>query len=197
MKGALGLERNDYKKAIFTIIILAINSGLFLFLTIFFGQQGEQLLREYGGLYEIAIINRGEYYRFVSSMFVHFSIEHLASNMLLLAILGYNLEVEKGHIKFLIIYFFSGIGGSLVSFWWHFLGEANVISGGASGAVFGLMGAILGTYMKYGRPIARLSKERIIVMIGVSLFIGFTMTGIDNAGHIGGLIFGLLISLLL
>lgn len=168
-----------------------------MFLSIFYGQQGERLLIEYGGLYEIAVNYRGEYYRFVSSMFVHFGIEHLASNMLLLAILGYNLEVEKGHIKFLIIYFVSGIGGNVASFWWRSLGDVNIMSGGASGAVFGLMGAILGSYIKHGRPIARLSKQGILVMIGISLFVGLTTAGIDNAGHIGGLLFGFLISLIL
>ena len=192
------MRQYDYKKAICTLTILAINAGLFLFLSLVFREQGERFLVEHGGLYAHAVLERGEYYRFVSSLFVHFGIEHLAGNMLLLTALGYNLEIEKGHIKFLVIYFVSGIGGNIVSFWWrHVINvEGLVVSGGASGAVYGLMGAVLGTFIKHGRPIARLSKQGILIMIGISLFISFTSTGIDNAAHIGGLIFGFIIALL-
>jgi rhomboid protease GluP len=190
---------NDkYKNGLFTIILLLINSLIFLFLSFIYGDAGVWRFATNFGLTLPGILQDGEYYRFVTSTFVHFHIAHLANNMLLLGVLGYNLEHEKGHLKFLVIYFVSGLGGNLLSFAMrYYLGQQHIVSGGASGAVFGLMGAVLAIYIKTKRPIGRLAGRGILVMIGISLYLGFTDTGIDNAAHIGGLIFGFLIALFL
>ena len=209
-----------YQKGIFTIILLATNVLLFLFFDMIYGTGGIRWFADHFGLTVSGILQDGEYYRFITSTFVHFHIAHLANNMLLLGILGYNLEQEKGHLKFLTIYVVSGLGGNLLSFvtrnyfnetltplndpfnrLYNLLVEItsdpNVVSGGASGAVFGLMGAVLGIYLKTKRPVGRLAGRSLVVMIAISLFLGLTDYGIDNAAHIGGLIFGFLIALLL
>jgi rhomboid protease GluP len=191
------LINDKYKKGIFTIVLLGINGGIFLVLSLLHGDEEIRRFAMNFGLTIPGILQYGEYYRFVTSTFVHFHITHLANNMLLLGLLGYNLELEKGHLKFLIIYFTSGIGGNLLSFAMRYYFNQNVVSGGASGAVFGLMGAVLATYIKTQKPIGRLAGKGIIIMIGISLYLGLTDTGIDNAAHIGGLIVGFLIALFL
>ena len=214
------LRNEKYRKGLFTIILLVINSLLFLFFDWIYGAGGIGFFAENFGLTVGGILQDREYYRFITSTFVHFDIQHLANNMLLLGVLGYNLEQEKGHLKFLVIYFGSGLGGNLLSFatrnnfneviysasdplnrLYNLLVEVtsgpNVLSGGASGAVFGLMGAVLGIYLKTKRPVGRLAGRGLVIMIAISLYLGLTDRGIDNAAHIGGLIFGFVIALLL
>ena len=214
------LRNEKYQKGLFTIILLLANALIFLFFDLIYGAEGVRSFAENFGLTVGAILQDGEYYRFITSTFVHFNIAHLANNMLLLGVLGYNLEQEKGHLKFLVIYFGSGLGGNLLSFatrnnfnealtplsdpfnrLYNLLVERTgcpyVLSGGASGAVFGLMGAVLGIYLKTKRPVGRLAGRGLVIMIAISLYLGLTDRGIDNAAHIGGLIFGFVIALLL
>jgi len=105
--------------------------------------------------------------------------------------------LEKGKVRFLIIYFISGITGSLLSLGMNVMTDQRVVSGGASGAIFGLMGALLATLIKKKQPVGRLSKRGLLVMVAFSLYIGLTSTGVDNAAHIGGLIGGFLVAMLL
>ena len=186
-----------YRIGLFTILLLIVNSVIFLFFSLVYGDDGVWNFAREFGLTVPGILQEGEYYRFITSTFVHFDISHLANNMILLGVLGYNLETEKGHLKFLIIYVVSGLGGNLLSFAMRYHFGQNVLSGGASGAVFGLMGAVLAIYLKTKRPVGRLAGRGLIVMIAISLYLGLTDTGIDNAAHIGGLIFGFLIALFL
>ena len=214
------MRNEKTQKGLFTIILLVANVLIFLFLDLVYREGGIRYFADNFGLTVDGILQDGEYYRFITSTFVHFHIGHLANNMLLLGVLGYNLEQEKGHLKFLVIYFFSGLGGNLLSFatrnnfnevitpyndlfsrLYNLLVEHTsgpyVLSGGASGAVFGLMGAVLGTYLKTKRPVGRLAGRGLVIMIAISLYLGLTDVGIDNAAHIGGLIFGFLVALLL
>jgi len=214
------LRNEKYQKGLFTIILVTVNALLFLFFDLIYGAGGVRFFADNFGLTVGGVLQDGEYYRFITSTFVHFDIAHLANNMLLLAVLGYNLEQEKGHLKFLVIYFGSGLGGNLLSFatrnnfneiltptndtfnrLYNFLVERtsdpNVLSGGASGAVFGLMGAVLGIYLKTKRPVGRLAGRGLVIMVAISLYLGLTDAGVDNAAHIGGLIFGFVIALLL
>ena len=214
------MRNEKYQKGLFTIILVSVNALLFLFFDLIYGAGGVRFFADNFGLAVGAVLQDGEYYRFITSTFVHFDIAHLANNMLLLAVLGYNLEQEKGHLKFLVIYFGSGLGGNLLSFatrnnfneiltprndsfnrLYNLLVEhtsgPNVLSGGASGAVFGLMGAVLGIYLKTKRPVGRLAGRGLIIMVAISLYLGLTDAGVDNAAHIGGLIFGFVIALLL
>ena len=191
------MKNETFNKALFTILLLIINVVIFIYFDVFHGGAGVRVLVANFGLSSSAVLDYGEYYRFITSLFVHFDIAHLANNMLLLGLLGFNLEQEKGRIKFLVIYFVSGLGGNVVSFAMRIILNQAVISGGASGAVFGLMGAVLGTYLKHKQPVGRLAGRGLLIMIGISLYVGLTSGGVDNAAHIGGLIFGFLVALML
>ena len=191
------MKSEGFNKVLFTVLLLVANVGIFIYFDAIHGGAGIRVLVDNFGLSSPAVLDQGEYYRFITSLFVHFDVYHLANNMLLLGLLGFNLEQEKGRIKFFIIYFVSGLGGNAVSFAVRLTLNQAVISGGASGAVFGLMGAVLGTYLKYKQPVGRLAGKGLLIMIGLSLYVGLTSGGVDNAAHIGGLIFGFLVAFLL
>ena len=115
----------------------------------------------------------------------------------MLGALGWNLELETGKIKFLIIYFGSGITGNLLSLFINMSTGENVVSAGASGAVFGLMGALFYVVIANRGRIGRLSGRGMIFMILFSLYFGLTSSGVNNEAHIGGLICGFILAAVL
>jgi len=134
-----------------------------------------------------------EPWRLITYMFLHGSLAHLLINMYSLFVLGTQTETFYGKVKFLIIYIVSGICGGLMSAAF----SANSVSVGASGAIFGLTGALLYFGYHYRTFLGSSLKNQIIPVIIVNLILGFLISGIDNAGHIGGLIGGFLISMAL
>lgn len=137
-------------------------------------------------------IKEGEFYRLITSAFIHANLLHLLCNMYCLYILGPQLESFFGKIKFLIIYLFSAIGGNLMSM--LFIDGASV---GASGAIFGLFGAMLYFGYHYRVYLGNVMKSQLIPLILINLAFGFLVSGIDNAAHIGGLVGGTLITMAL
>ena len=125
-------------------------------------------------------------------MFLHVSIVHLILNMYSLYVLGSQLESFYGKFKFLIIYLVSGIAGNLLTLP---LLQSNVVSVGASGAIFGLMGSLLYFGYHYRVYLGTVIKSQIIPLIVLNLLIGFLVTSINNFAHIGGLVGGILISI--
>lgn len=138
------------------------------------------------------LIRSGEYYRFITCMFLHGGIIHLALNMFALKSLGPLIERVYGKTKYIIIYFLSGILSSVFSY----IFSAGV-SIGASGAIFGLFGAALVLAVKMKNSIGRGFMANILSVIAVNLFMGFSIPNIDNFGHLGGLIGGIATSFLL
>lgn len=140
-----------------------------------------------------------DYYRVVTSMFFHVDFEHIFSNMLILFFVGANIEYDIGHIPYLLLYFFSGIAGNLVSIAYDVFIMEFVPSIGASGAVFGVIGAVL-VVVLFGRKNLRKGSNlmvRLGLMIILSVYNGFTVDNVNNAAHIGGLLGGILITLLI
>lgn len=150
-----------------------------------------------GVLYDAGILNvRGvleqkEYGRILWAMFLHGDINHIFNNMLILFFLGAMIEKEVGHIRFSLFYFLSGISGNLLSLCVKaFNGD---LSGtvGASGAIFGLDGVLLSMVLLRGKRVENVTPVRVMLMIFLSLYSGYTGGNIDNAAHIGGLLAGL------
>ena len=194
-KRGIGLKQEQ--KAVCTVGLVVINVGIFLILILFGKSENTLFLLEHGAMYEPYVLEGHEYYRLFTSMFLHFGIEHLMNNMVMLGALGWNLEMETGKIRFLIIYFLSGIGGNVFSMLMNQSAGRDVISAGASGAVFGLMGALVMVVIRNKGQVGRLSKRRIMVMVVLSLYFGLTSTGVDNMAHIGGLVCGFIIEAIL
>ncbi|WP_051204378.1 rhomboid family intramembrane serine protease [Butyrivibrio sp. VCD2006] len=140
-----------------------------------------------------------ELYRLITSMFLHADLEHLFSNMLILFFVGANAEHDIGHIPYLILYFFAGIAGNLLSTAYDLHIGEFIPSIGASGAVFGVIGAVA-IIVLFGRKNLRRGSNLIIrlaFMIILSVYSGFTADNIDNAAHIGGLLGGALFTLII
>lgn len=137
------------------------------------------------------LTKNGDYYRLFTSMFLHIGILHLLCNMYSLYIIGKEVENVFGKIKYLIIYLLSGIAGSILSLAFNH----NTICAGASGAIFGLLGALLYFGYYYRTYLGATLTRSIIPVIVLNLIIGFTSSGIDNAAHIGGLVGGILIAM--
>ncbi len=181
------------KKPIVTYILIFINVILFL-LTYILGKGSTNLntLVNFGGLVKMHVIGDYELFRLVTSIFLHNGIFHLAFNMYALYILGPQLESFFGKIKFIIIYLLSGIAGNLLSL--MFLAN-NVVSVGASGAIFGLMGALLYFGYHYRVYLGTVIKSQIMPIIILNLGLGMLVSNINNFAHIGGLVGGILISM--
>ena len=134
------------------------------------------------------LIKAGQYYRIITGAFLHGGILHLAFNCYALYVIGSQLESYLGKVRYLIIYLFSAMTASLFSM--IFSSNPSV---GASGAIFGLMGALVYFGYHYRVYLGNVLKSQIIPLIIINLLIGLT-PGIDNFAHIGGLVGGLLIT---
>lgn len=180
------------KKIIATKIIILINIIAFFAMYIFGnGSLDSQTLINFGANFG-PLVKSGQIYRLLTCAFLHIGILHLVFNMYALFIIGSQIENFLGKFKFLFIYIISAIGASLMSIIF-----SNNISAGASGAIFGLMGALLYFGYYYRIYLSSVLKQQIIPIIILNLFIGFVISGIDNAAHIGGLITGVLASMAL
>ena len=184
-------------EAIGTVALIVINIAVFFILTMFGDTEDAVFMLQHGAMYEPNIIEGHEYYRIFTCLFLHFGITHLLNNMVLLGALGWNLELEIGKVRFVIIYFASGIIGNIVSLFYNLTLEQPAVSAGASGAIFGLMGALLYVVIANRGRLGRLSGRGMLVMVILSLYFGLTSTGVDNLAHIGGLVSGFLLAVLL
>lgn len=139
-----------------------------------------------------SITKNGQFYRLFTCIFLHAGIIHLACNMYSLYVIGPQVESFFGKLKYIFIFCFSGICGSILSL--AFSGD-NLVSVGASGAIFGLLGSILYFGYYYRVYLGNALKSQIVPVIILNLMIGFMVTGIDNYAHIGGLVGGILSSM--
>lgn len=155
----------------------------------FSNNAGSYFCNEYGLIPDF--VNYGEHYRLFTSMFIHGGIIHLLSNMAVLAECGTELEKKIGAFKFLLLYVLSGLAGSFLIMQ---IENPSTCTVGASGAIFGVMGATMVMYLKY-RDKAHFGA--IFQSIVVNLFLTFTVPQISIGGHIGGFIGGLALSLFL
>lgn len=192
-----GFSVNRKIEAVCTTALIVINSAVFLIFSLMGDTEDGYFMLMHGAMYEPFITEGHEYYRIITSMFLHFGIHHLLNNMVLLGALGWNLELEIGRIKFLIIYFVSGIGGNLFSLYWNTSRQVEVVSAGASGAIFGLMGALLYVVIANRGQLGRLSGRGMLFMVALSLYFGLTSSGVDNSAHIAGLVCGFLCAVIL
>ena len=179
----------DKKVPVITYAFMVVCVFLYLFLSITCGNFLEidsRTLVEFGGNVGRYTVN-GEYFRLFCSIFLHANIIHLVCNMYSLYVIGPQVESFYGKLKYLFIFIFSGICGCLLSL--AFVSD-NIVSVGASGAIFGVLGSICYFGYNYRVYFGNIIKSQIIPIIILNLLIGFTVSGIDNFAHIGGLIGG-------
>lgn len=180
---------------IVTIALIAINVIVFLFTDLFFW--GSNWFMEKGAEGYDPVLHDHEYYRMITSMFLHANLDHIFNNMLLLGVLGYYIEEELGHIRFFILYFCSGLLAGGTSMVYNMTQMNLVTSIGASGAIFGLMGGLAALIWHLHREDRKISFSRLALMIFLCLYCGFASEGTDNAAHVGGFLSGIVLTTLL
>lgn len=149
------------------------------------------------GAMSYATVMDGAWYQIITSFFLHFGFTHLMNNMILLAYMGCELERKIGSLAYFISYMCFGIVGNLASLWYYHGQGRQVVSAGASGAIYGVIGALFVLLLVRQIKTPNLSPKRFLIMIGITIYHGLTSVGVDNAAHIGGLIAGVIGGLLL
>lgn len=176
-----------------TVLLIIANIVWFLYMEIHGDINTNEGMLSCGAMLSDAI-EKGNYSQLITAIFVHFDIQHIANNMLLLLVMGAMLECHMGSIRFLIIYFLGGIGGNVISAYWH-MSEGNIVlSAGASGAIFGIVGGFLAALILNKGKIQDMTARKLIVFVVLSLYQGFASQGIDNAAHVGGFICGFVVA---
>ena len=185
------------KKPYMTIGFAAMNIIIFLVMELLGDTQSAKSMAEHGAMHPLFITQDHQYWRFFTAMFLHFGSEHLLNNMVVLGASGVILEEALGHVKFTVLYVLAGVGGSILSCIEMLTANDYAVSAGASGAIFGVIGGLLWVVIRHKGHYETLSGKGLLVMIALSLYYGISTGGVDNWGHIGGLIMGFLLCMIL
>ena len=177
------------RRPLFTYIFLGANIVIFLLMALAGGSTNESTLMAFGVKSNPAIA-RGEWWRFITPIFIHIGMLHLFFNSYALWIVGPQVEKLYGAARFVILYVLTGVAGVYASYFYHPQSE----SAGASGAIFGLFGVLLVFGVRYRNSIPPFFKRAVgtgvLPVIVINLIIGFTIPAIDNSAHLGGLLAG-------
>lgn len=193
----LPLHRSLFTRAllVFNVLVyialtLAADNGLF---NAAIGGADIRTLVAFGAKFNPAILD-GEYWRFLTPVFLHIGLIHLLFNQYALSIIGTQVERLFGSGRFLAIYMLSGIGGSIASF-----AMSAAVAAGASGAIFGIIGTLAAFFVRNREILGDMGRQQLRSLLGliaINLFLGASIPGIDNAGHMGGLVVGTILGLL-
>ncbi|GAA5105894.1 rhomboid family intramembrane serine protease [Haloechinothrix salitolerans] len=174
-------------RVVVTPVLIAINAIVFVVTAAqaqsVMANQASPLFAE-GTLFTPAIAVNGEWWRLVTSGFLHFGLLHLAVNMLMLWLLGRDLELLLGKIRYTVVYLLSLLGGSVAVFTFESLLKSTA---GASGALYGVLGGMLVAVLRL-----KLNATPVIGVIAINLFISVQIEAISLLGHLGGLVIGAL-----
>lgn len=182
------------KKANLTIVV--INIVVFIVLSFMGDTENADFMYRHGACYLPAIKN-GEYYRLITSMFLHFGFYHIVYNMLSLIFLGDILEIHVGAVRYLIIYFLGGLAGNLLSLEVSSRTGHYAVSAGASGAIFAVIGALLYIAVRNRGQFGDRNMKKLTLIVVLMVMQGMIDKGVDGYAHIGGLIGGTILAVLL
>lgn len=186
------MQKEEKKKNYMTIFFVFLNIFFYIIYTIL----GE-IVYNMGSLSVVDIIERREYYRILSSAFLHAGIDHIIGNMLFLAIIGDMLEKEIGHFTFGAVYLLSAIGGSFASMLYEWMSGCYYHTVGASGAVCGLLGALFIMVLIHHGNFGVVSLPRMLLCLVYMIGSGLKSEIVNNAAHLGGLLTGILLMCLI
>ena len=188
--------QNEYFTPVNLVFVL-INLIVFFVLSAKGDTTNAEFMYHHGAMFPHSVIYGHEYYRLFTSAFLHFDTSHLLNNLIMLFFLGSYLEHAIGKFRYIIFYVLACIGSSMVSTGWMIHTGSYAVSGGASGAIFGIIGGLLAILVKNRGHYRGIAIQRLLLMIALSIFYGFSTAGVDNAEHVGGLIVGFVLGLLL
>ena len=188
------MEHPRRRPAYINGVLIAVNILYFFWLEFHGSTENAAFMVEHGAMYVPLVVREGEYYRLLTAVFMHFGISHLVNNMVILFVLGDNLERALGKVKYLVFYLICGVGANVFSMVVSIREYELAVSAGASGAIFGVIGGLLYVVIRNRGRLEDLSTRQLALFVVCSLYFGFTSTGIDNAAHVGGLVLGFLLA---
>lgn len=180
-----------------TLALVVINVLVYLVMELVGDTTDGFFVAKYGGMYPTALTDRHEWWRLLTAGFIHFGAAHLINNMVILYCMGSRLERVVGHLRFTVIYLMSLLGGSLLSLAMMLFTQDYAVSAGASGAIFGVVGGFLWVVILHRGRLERITTRGLLFMIALTVYYGFSSAGIDNWGHIGGVLTGFLTTVIL
>ncbi|HEX3022659.1 MAG TPA: rhomboid family intramembrane serine protease [Lachnospiraceae bacterium] len=192
--------RNRPRSKYFTLMntmLVAINTLVFVYFEWISSIYSSDELIEAGSIYWPLITERREYYRIFTYMFIHFGVSHLLNNMVVLIFIGNYIERAFGSGKYVLLYLFSGLIAGLSSLGYNMLNNNLVYSAGASGAVFGIVGAMLFVVVRNKGKFEDIGVKQMILFLFLSLYSGIMNQEVDNVAHIGGLLAGIILAFFL
>ncbi len=187
----------DFDKKNFTkvnTLLIAVNIIYFLVLEFTGSSLDIHHMIDFGALQRKYVLEYGQYYRLVTAMFMHYGIGHISGNMLILYLIGDNLERAIGSIKYLFFYLVTGVIANCATL---FYDRPSSVSAGASGAVFAVMGALLYILILNKGRLEDLTAQRIGATLLISFYSGLRATNVGNIAHFNGALFGFVFAILL
>ena len=188
------MEHPRRRPAYINGVLIAVNILYFFWLEFHGSTENAAFMVEHGAMYVPLVVREGEYYRLLTAVFMHFGISHLVNNMVILFVLGDNLERALGKVKYLVFYLICGVGANVFSMVVSIREYELAVSAGAWGAICGVVGGLLYVGIRNRGRLEDLSTRQLALFVACSLYFGFTSTGIDNAAHVGGLVLGFLLA---
>lgn len=162
----------------------------FIIITLGGGSTNVRTLIKYGAFFPPFIAELGQYYRFITSIFIHIGITHLLFNGYALYIFGTQIERLMGHKKYILFFLLTGIGGNIATYFFNPIS----VSAGASGSLFGLLGVFLYLIRHHKNMITPEGRKSILKLLGINLLITVIVPNISVTAHFGGFIVGYLAS---
>jgi rhomboid protease GluP len=178
-----------------TYIMMGILVIVFVIETLAGGSDNPQTLVNLGANYAPRVTVLGEYWRLFTANFLHIGLMHLAFNLYALYIVGTEVELFYGPWRFLVIYLLTGLSGAIGSYAFTY-----GLSAGASTAIMGLVGTLIAFFIRNREVFGSLSRSRLtnlMVIIAINVFYGMSVGSIDNFGHLGGFVGGVILGWLL
>ena len=175
--------------------LLAINLVVWIASSVAGGDSDPRVLLRFGAMFG-PLVADGQYWRLLTAMFVHVGIWHSLFNSMALFIFGRPVERFFGHTRFIVIYLLAGLSGSVASF----LFNSVAVAAGASGAIFGVLGALIAFFVVQRSVLGDMAQRNIyglLLLVGINLWFGLAVPGIDNWAHMGGIMAGFLLGLAL
>ncbi len=176
-----------------TVGIIAINIIVLIVLDIIGDTNNGAFMAEHGAMYPPLCLEQNKWFVIFTAMFLHFGIDHLVNNMVMLGALGAIIEKYLGSFNYIVLYLVSGLFGNILSLMWQIYSTDYAVSAGASGCVFGIVGATLSVVIKNKGHFEGITTKGILFMCALTLVYGFTSGGINNLAHIGGFATGFLL----
>ncbi len=179
-----------------TIAIAAVNVIYFIYLLLSGALGTTSGMVDKGALLVVKGTYIGGWSQLFTSMFMHFDIQHIGGNLLIMVVIGAMLEERLGRVRFLFSYFVSGLAGNAATILWYCMLGKTVVSAGASGAVFGLVGTLFCLIFRNRGSIPGFSRSRMLIMLFLIIYSGYNNAGINTVAHVAGFLAGTLCGLL-